>query len=146
MHDGEKGGGIVFGQEGIGSNELKGGILAFELLKRPGVKFDKIKEFIHELRDISYDEPTIEEIEIIAKYEGYIIKQIKEAENMRKIEEMKIPEGLDYLNMDGLALEARQKLNKIQPLTIGQASRVSGVNPSDISILILNVRKHYENG
>ena len=63
---------------------------------------------------------------------------------MRKIEEMKIPAGLDYLNMDGLALEARRKLNKVQPLTIGQASRISGVNPSDISILLLNVRKHYE--
>ena len=97
-----------------------------------------------ELKDIEYDSSTVEEIEVIAKYEGYIVKQIKEAENMRKIEEMKIPAGLDYLNMDGLALEARQKLNKIQPLTIGQASRISGVNPSDISILLLNVRKFYE--
>ena len=94
------------------------------------------------MRDISYDNPTIEEIEIIAKYEGYIVKQIHEAENMRKIEEMKIPEGLDYIHMDGLALEARQKLDKVRPLTIGQASRVSGVNPSDVSVLILNVRRH----
>ena len=125
----------------LGFNELKGGVQAFELLKRPNVKFAKIKEFIPELQEISYDNPTIEEIEIIAKYEGYIVKQIHEAENMRKIEEMKIPEGLDYLNMDGLALEARQKLDKIRPLTIGQASRVSGVNPSDVSVLILNVRR-----
>ena len=128
----------------IGSSELKGGIQAFELLKRPNVKFEKIKEFIPELQGISYDNSTIEEIEVIAKYEGYIVKQIKEAENMRKIEEMKIPAGLDYLNMDGLALEARQKLNRIQPLTIGQASRISGVNPSDVTILIFNVRKYYE--
>ena len=126
----------------LGFNELKGGVQAFELLKRPNVKFAKIKEFIPELQGISYDNPTIEEIEIIAKYEGYIVKQIHEAENMRKIEEMKIPEGLDYLNMDGLALEARQKLDKIRPLTIGQASRVSGVNPSDVSVLILNVRRY----
>ena len=126
----------------IESNELMGGIQAFELLKRPNVKFAKIKDFIPELQEISYDNPTIEEIEIIAKYEGYIVKQIHEAENMRKIEEMKIPDGLDYLNMDGLALEARQKLNKIRPLTIGQASRVSGVNPSDVSVLILNVRRY----
>ena len=128
----------------IGFNELKGGVLAFELLKRQGVEFDIIKNFIPELKDIEYDNSTVEEIEVIAKYEGYIVKQIKEAENMRKIEEMKIPASLDYLNMDGLALEARQKLNKVQPLTIGQASRISGVNPSDISILILNVRKYYE--
>ena len=125
--------------------ELKGGVLAIDFLKRPGIEFNKIREFIPELQGISYDNSTIEEIEVIAKYEGYIVKQIKEAENMRKIEEMKIPAGLDYLNMDGLALEARQKLNKIQPLTIGQASRISGVNPSDVTILIFNVRKYYEN-
>jgi tRNA uridine 5-carboxymethylaminomethyl modification enzyme len=84
----------------------------------------------------------IEEIEIISKYEGYIEKQKREAENMKRIEEMKIPAGFDFLNMDGLALEARQKLHKVQPLTIGQASRVSGVNPTDVSVLLLNVRKY----
>ena len=128
----------------LGFNELKGGSQAFELLKRPNVKFSEILKFIPELQGIDYDESTIEEIEIITKYEGYIVKQIHEAENMRKIEEMKIPSGFDYLNMDGLALEARQKLAKIQPLTIGQASRISGVNPTDISVLILNVRRYYE--
>ena len=65
---------------------------------------------------------------------------------MVKLEEMKIPQGFDYLHMDGLALEARQKLAKVNPLTIGQASRISGVNPADISMLILNVKKanHHE--
>lgn len=125
----------------LGFNELKGGIQAFELLKRPNVKYTKIAEFIPELQEIPLDEFAIEEVEIIAKYEGYIVKQIKEAEGMAKLDAMKIPEGLDYLNMDGLALEARSKLNKIQPLTIGQASRISGVNPADISILILNIKK-----
>ena len=128
----------------LGFNELKGGILALDLLKRPNVEYTKIREFIPELQEISLDEFAIEEIEVIAKYEGYITKQIHEAENMRKIEEMKIPQGFDYLHMDGLALEARQKLDKVQPLTIGQASRISGVNPSDISILLLNVRRHFE--
>ena len=84
----------------------------------------------------------IEEVEIIAKYEGYIIKQKKEAEGMRKLDNMKIPSDIDYLNMDGLALEARSKLNTVRPLTIGQASRISGVNPADISMLILQVKKH----
>ena len=60
---------------------------------------------------------------------------------MIKLEEMKIPEDFDFLNMDGLALEARSKLNTVRPLTIGQASRISGVNPADISILILNIKK-----
>ena len=125
----------------LGFNELKGGVQAFELLKRPNVKYIEIAKFIPELEGFSLDEQTIEEIEIIAKYEGYIIKQIKEAEGMAKLDAMKIPEDFDFLNMDGLALEARSKLNKIKPLTIGQASRISGVNPADISILILNIKR-----
>lgn len=125
----------------LGYLELKGGIQAFELLKRPNVKYTEIAKFIPDLQGIYLDDSAIEEVEIIAKYEGYIVKQIKEAEGMAKLDMMKIPEGLDYLNMDGLALEARSKLNKIQPLTIGQASRISGVNPADISILILNIKK-----
>ena len=125
----------------LGFNELKGGVQAFELLKRPNVKYTEIAKFIPELEDFSLDESTIEEIEIIAKYEGYIIKQIKEAEGMAKLDAMKIPDDFDFLNMDGLALEARSKLNKVRPLTIGQASRISGVNPADISILILNIKR-----
>ena len=125
----------------VESNELVGGIQAFELLKRPNVSYLGLKPFISSLEDIELDEFAIEEIEIIAKYEGYIVKQIREAKNMAKLEEMKLPASFDYLNMDGLALEARQKLDKIRPLTIGQASRISGVNPSDVAVLILNVRK-----
>ena len=125
----------------LGYSELKGGVQAFELLKRLNVKYTEIAKFIPELDCFSLDESTIEEIEIIAKYEGYIIKQIKEAEGMAKLDAMKIPNDFDFLNMDGLALEARSKLNKIRPLTIGQASRISGVNPADISILILNIKR-----
>ena len=127
----------------LGYKEMKGGILASEVLKRQEVKYVKIKDFIPELRDFSLDEDTIEEIEIIVKYEGYIAKQIRDADNQRKLDEMKIPSDISYLDMDGLRLEARQKLDKVRPLTIGQASRISGVNPSDISILILNVRRKH---
>lgn len=125
----------------LGYSELKGGVQAFELLKRPLVKYVDIRNFILELQDISLDSSAIEEVEIISKYEGYIEKQIHEAENMKKLEDMKIQPDIDYIHMDGLALEARQKLDKVRPLTVGQASRVSGVNPSDISILILNIRR-----
>ena len=125
----------------LGFNELKGGVQGFELLKRPMVKYTEISKFIPELQEISLNESAIEEVEIIAKYEGYIVKQIKEAEGMAKLDAMKIPENIDFLNMDGLALEARSKLNTIRPLTIGQASRISGVNPADISILILNIKR-----
>ena len=130
----------------LGFNELKGGVQAFEILKRPNIKYREIAKFIPDLQGFSLDDNTVEEIEIIAKYEGYINKQKKEAESFAKMDMMKIPEGIDYLHMDGLALEARSKLNQIQPLTIGQASRISGVNPADISILILNIKKekHHE--
>ena len=127
--------------ESINSNPLTGGIQAFELLKRPEVSYFGLIKFIPELKDVELDEFAIEEVEIIAKYEGYIVKQIREAKNMVKLEEMKIPSDMDFLNMDGLALESRQKLDKVRPLTIGQASRISGVNPSDVSVLIFNVRK-----
>ena len=125
----------------LGYGELKGGVQAYEFLKRIGAKYTKLTEFIPELQNIELDQSGIEEVEIIAKYEGYIVKQIKEAKNMVKLEEMKIPADFDYINCDGLALEARERLNKIQPLTIGQASRISGVNPADISMLILAVKK-----
>ena len=125
----------------IGSNELTGGIQSFELLKRPNVKYVELAKFIPALQEITMDDDAVEEIEIQAKYEGYIVKQIREAQNLVKLEEMKIPQDIDFLRMDGLALEARQKMDKIRPLTIGQASRISGVNPSDISVLIFNVRK-----
>ena len=127
--------------DSVGSSLLTGGIQAFELIKRPNVELKKIIEFIPELKEIELDDSAIEEIEVIAKYEGYIAKQIKEAKNMARLDAMNIPSSFDYINMNGLALEARQKLDKIRPSTIGQASRISGVNPSDVAVLILNVRK-----
>ena len=126
----------------LGFNELKGGVLALELLRRPNVTYKGIAQFIPALNDIDLDDSGIEEVEVIAKYEGYIEKQIRDANNFVKLEEMKIPASFDFLHMDGLALEARQKLDKVKPLTIGQASRISGVNPADVAILILNVRKY----
>ena len=124
-----------------GFNELKGGILASEFLKRPGVKYIDIINFVEELQSIPLSDTAIEQLEVMVKYEGYIQKQLKEAARSKKLETLKIPSDIDYLNMNGLALEARQKLDIIRPLTIGQASRVSGVNPADISILILNIKK-----
>ena len=125
----------------VGSSLLNGGIQDFELIKRPNVELRKIMDFVPELKEIELDDSAIEEIEVIAKYEGYIAKQIKEAKNMARLDMMSIPSYFDYLNMNGLALEARQKLDKIKPSTIGQASRISGVNPSDVAVLIMNVRK-----
>ena len=105
------------------------------------MKYVELAKFIPELDKYNLDEQTIDEIEIIEKYEGYIVKQKRDALNHQKLEELGIPEDIDYLNMNGIRLEAREKLNKVKPLTVGQASRISGVNPSDVSMLILNIKK-----
>jgi tRNA uridine 5-carboxymethylaminomethyl modification enzyme len=127
--------------ESIGSVPLKGGVQAYELLKRPGIKFRHLLNLISDLQSLNLSKDVMEELEIITKFEGYIMKQKREADNVRKIEEMNIPLGIDYIHMDGLRIEARQKLNLFRPLTIGQASRISGVNPCDVTILILNVKR-----
>mgnify|MGYP002516225662 FL=1 len=125
----------------IGYEPLKGGILALELLRRPNVSYLGLKPFIHELDDIELDEEGIHQLEIMVKYEGYIEKQKKEALELQKWEAIKLPEDLDYLHMDGLALEARQKLHDIHPRTLSQASRISGVNPADIAILLMMIKR-----
>ncbi len=125
----------------LGYPEVKGGSLAAEVLKRQGVNYKDLIKFVPDLSNLELDESTIEEIEIMVKYEGYIENAKKEADSMKKLDDLLIPNDFDYINCDGLALEARQKLDKIRPNTIGQASRVSGVNPSDIAILILNVKR-----
>lgn len=125
----------------LGFNELNGGLSLIDALRRPGVEYAKMCEYIPELYEFSLDETGKNQLEIMVKYEGYIEKQRKEALHLARLEEMKIPADIDYIHMDGLALEARQKLDKIRPLSIGQASRISGVNPADISMLILNIKK-----
>ena len=129
----------------LGFNELKGGVLASELLKRPLVTYRELAKFIPELEKYELDDQTVEEIEIIEKYEGYIIKQKKEAANQAKLDSTLIPEDIDYPSFDGIRLEAREKLARVKPLTVGQASRISGVNPSDISMLVLHIKKRQKN-
>ncbi len=131
----------------LGYSSPNGAVNCAELIKRPNVKLEEIIHLIPELKELNLDEFEIEEVEILLKYDGYIKKQAKDASNMRKLENLSIPASLDYLHLDGLALEARQKLDNIRPSNIGQASRISGVDPSDISNLILIVkRENSQNG
>lgn len=111
---------------------------AYTLLKRPEIKINDLKEYINEK-----DERILEQVEINVKYEGYINKTIKEAAKMIKDESKMIPTDIDYNKIPNLASEARQKLIKVRPLSLGQAIRISGVNPSDISILTVYLRKYY---
>ena len=120
---------------------LKDGISAYELLKRPEISIEKLKE--QNLIISSYSNEVEEQVEIQIKYEGYITKVEKEAEKMLKYEEKKIPKDIDYDNVQNLASEARQKLKNVNPTSIGQALRISGVNPADISILMVYLRKKY---
>ena len=124
--------------ESIGTTPLKDGIPLYEFLKRPEVKLEHLEHFI----EIPYSKEVKEQVEINTKYEGYIKKSLKEAEKMLALEEKQIPSNIDYNIIPNLASEARQKLAEIMPTTIGQASRISGVNPADISILMVYLRKN----
>ena len=121
----------------INSTKLLDSITLYELLKRPEITFTNIKHFI----DINYSDEVVEQVEIMDKYEGYIVKANREAEKMLDLEKLKIPEDINYDNVHNLASEARQKLTQVRPTTIAQASRISGVNPADISILMVYLKK-----
>ena len=110
-----------------------------EYLKRPEVK---IIDYVDKLNK-KYSKEALEQVEINHKYEGYIIKAKKEAEKMIKLGKKQIPEDIDYEKVDNLATEARQKLEKIRPRTIDQTTRISGVNPSDIAILMVYLKRFY---
>jgi tRNA uridine 5-carboxymethylaminomethyl modification enzyme len=114
-------------------------ILAYQLLKRPGITID----YLSTLMNINYDKVVKEQVEIEVKYEGYIKKENEEAEKLKKLEAKQIPNDIDYNKIINLASEAKQKLNKIRPISIAQATRISGVNPSDIAVLAVYLKKEY---
>jgi len=113
----------------------------YELLKRPEVTMKHIEKILNE----KIDKKAGEQIEIEIKYKGYINKTKKEIEKMLKLENKKIPADINYENVRNIATEAKQKLEKIRPITIGQATRISGVNPADISMLLVYLKKEYPN-
>lgn len=125
----------------VESEKRRATISVYDYLKNPTAKLeDIIKEY---KLDLHYDKDVIEEVEIQIKYEGYIKKVLREAEKMLKNEEKQIPEDIDYDKVSNLASEARQKLKEVRPRTVAQAIRISGVNPADISILLVYLRKYY---
>ena len=115
------------------------GLNYYDLLKRPEITMKFIENFI----EINYLNEVKEQVEINAKYDGYIKKAYKEVEKLSRLEEKQIPDDIDYQKVTNLASEARQKLEKIRPKTIAQASRISGVNPVDISVLTIYLKKEY---
>lgn len=122
-----------------GASPLKDGILAADFLRRPEMTYEEVVSFAPATIELPL--AVKEQVEIQIKYEGYIQKAIEKVEKMKRMESKRIPERIDYEAINGLATEARQKLIKIQPETIAQASRISGVNPADISILMVYVEQ-----
>lgn len=118
-----------------GSTAMKDAAHAVTLLKRPEITYELIEKLAPPEKKLDSD--VAEQVEIQIKYEGYITKQLEQVERLKKMENKKIPEDIDYSAINGLATEAKQKLAKVRPLSVAQASRVSGVNPSDVSILLV---------
>ena len=117
------------------TSEITTGVRLIDLLKRPQLGYEELKSVDVDRPDL--DPNIFEQVEIEIKYEGYIQKQLKQVEQMRKLETKLLPKNFDYREIKGLRLEAQEKLNKIKPLNIGQASRISGVSPADISVLLI---------
>ncbi|WP_414055532.1 tRNA uridine-5-carboxymethylaminomethyl(34) synthesis enzyme MnmG [Macrococcus equi] len=122
-----------------GGTALKDGILAIDLLRRPEMDYQSVAALIE--GSIAIDEAVAEQVEIQTKYEGYIQKSLQQVEKLKRMENKKIPENIDYDDIHSLATEARQKLKEVKPLSIAQASRISGVNPADISILLVYIEQ-----
>lgn len=117
------------------TSEITTGVRLIDLMKRPQLGYDALKSIDKTRPEL--DPNIFEQVEIEIKYEGYIQKQLKQVEQMKKLEVKQLPNDFDYNEIEGLRLEAREKLNKIKPLNIGQASRISGVSPADISVLLI---------
>ena len=125
--------------ETIGLPDLKDSATLYNLVKRPEVKLENLTKYIEK----EYSNEILEQVEINIKYEGYIKKALEEANKMVDLDNKKIPEDIDYEKIHNLASEAKQKLSQIRPTSIGQALRISGVNPADISLLMVYIKKEY---
>jgi len=126
--------------EAHGTSPVQGRISMAELLKRPQITYEDLAEIDDETRpDLSYHEVT--QLEVQVKYEGYINKQLSQIERFKKLEDRKLSQDIDYSSIEGLRIEAAQKLNQIKPESMGQASRISGVSPADINVLLVYLEK-----
>ena len=121
--------------ESYGSIPLNTGVTLTELIRRPELDYEKLAPIDQNRPELSDD--VKEQVNINIKYDGYISRQMKQVENFKKLEKKKIPENFDYDDVPSLRLEARQKLKTYRPVSIGHASRISGVSPADISVLLV---------
>ncbi len=123
-----------------GSAPLQNRISLAELLKRPEMRYELLSEIDEDRRELS--QHAVTQIEVKIKYQGYIVKQVQQIERFKKLENRKLSADFDYNEIDGLRIEARQKLNLLKPVSVGQASRISGVSPADINVLLIHLEKN----
>ena len=123
-----------------GTTKVEGSISLMELLKRPQVSYEKIAEADKSRPELP--QHIVDHLEVKIKYEGYIRKQLQQIEKFKRLEDKKLSENIDYSMIEGLRIEAKEKLEKFRPLSIGQASRISGVSPADINVLLIYLEKH----
>ena len=121
--------------ESYGSIPLNTASTIAELIRRPELDYEKLAPIDPDRKPLAYD--VIEQVNILIKYDGYIKRQIKQVEQFKRLEKKKLPQNFDYAEINGLRIEAVQKLNKYQPMNIGQASRISGVSPADTSVILV---------
>ena len=125
--------------EARGEPAVKDGARLADLLRRPGIRYSDLAPFDPDRPDLA--PAVVQEVEITVKYAGYIGRQLRQVEEMKKLEARALPPGIDYLSLAGIRLEARQKLDAIRPRNLGQAGRVSGVSPADVAVLMVYLRQ-----
>ena len=130
--------------ESRGTAAISTGMKMSELMKRPQISYDDLAPFDPDRQPLPYE--VKEQVDLRIEYDGYIARQLMEVEHVRKLEEKKLPDNVDYKDVGGLSLEAIEKLNRVKPENIGQASRISGVSPADVSVLIIWLSKLRKNG
>ncbi|GAB6099662.1 tRNA uridine-5-carboxymethylaminomethyl(34) synthesis enzyme MnmG [Halanaerocella petrolearia] len=123
----------------LGSGGLKKPVSLATILQRPEVDYDDLSRVVDDVPEVGSE--IEEQVEIKVKYRGYIEKQLKQVEKFKEMEEKKLPQDIDYTEFDNLRIEAREKLNRIKPVSLGQASRISGVSPADISALMIHLEQ-----
>ena len=121
---------------------IERGMKLAELLKRPNINYEILKELHPETRELNISRDIYEQAEVMIKYEGYLKRQELQVEQAGKLDKFKIPENIDYMAIEHISSETKEKLNKIRPKTLAQASRIGGVKPADISVLMVMLEKH----
>jgi len=130
--------------EAYGSSKISAGVKLADLLKRSELSYEKLAPLDADRPELSKQES--EQVDLQLKYEGYIKLQMAQVQRFKKLENKMLPQEIDYTELKGISLEARQKLNKLKPVSIGQASRISGVSPADINVLLIYLEQWKKNG